>query len=69
MANHRISMKQLQKFIKYHLSGRSKRSIAEELQVSRHTIDNYLGYLKASVGEDLSCLLSWTEESLHQLVV
>jgi transposase len=68
MANHRISMKQLQKFIKYHLSGRSKRSIAEELQVSRHTIDNYLGYLKASVGEDLSCLLSWTEESLHQLV-
>lgn len=68
MANNRISMKQLQKFIKYHLSGRSKRSIAAELQVSRHTIDNYLGYLKASVGEDLSCLLSWTEESLYQLV-
>lgn len=68
MANHRISMKQLQKFIKYYLSGRSKRSIAAELQVSRHTIDNYLGYLKASVGEDLSCLLSWTEEALHQLV-
>ena len=68
MANHRISMKQLQKFIKYYLSGRSKRSIAAELQVSRHTIDNYLGYLKASVGEDLSCLLSWTEESLYQLV-
>jgi transposase len=68
MANHRISMKQLHKFIKYHLAGRSKRSIAEELRVSRHTIDNYLGYLKASVGEDLSCLLSWTEASLHQLV-
>ncbi len=68
MANHHISMKQLHNLIAYHISGKSKRFIAETLRVSRHTIDNYLGYLKAQVGEDLTSLLSWSEESLNRLV-
>ena len=68
MANHRITMKQLRKFLGYHLTGKSKRQIATLLQISRHTIDNYLGYLKAEVGDDLTCLLSWEEDALQRLV-
>ena len=68
MANHRITMKQLRKLLTYYLSGKSKRQIASLLQISRHTIDNYLGFLKAEVGDDLTHLLSWDEEALHRLV-
>ena len=68
MANHHITMKQLHNLLSYYIGGKSKRYIAQTLRVSRHTIDNYLGYLKAQVGEDLSSLLNWDEESLHRLV-
>ena len=61
-------MKKLHTLIVYHIAGKSKRFIADAFQVSRHTINNYLGYLKAEIGEDLSRLLSWDEESLNRLV-
>ena len=68
MANHSLSMKKLYNLIVYIVAGKSKRFIAGALQVSRHTIDNYLSNLKAEIGEDLSPLLSWDEESLNRLV-
>ena len=68
MANHSLSMKKLHTLIVYHTAGKSKRFIADTLQISRHTVDNYLGNLKAEIGEDLSRLLSWDEESLNRLV-
>ena len=68
MANHSFSMKKLHNLIVYIVAGKSKRFIAGALQVSRHTIDNYLSNLKAEIGEDLSPLLSWDEESLNRLV-
>lgn len=68
MANHSLSMKKLHNLIVHHVAGKSKRFIADALQVSRHTIDNYLGYLKAEIGDDLSPLLSWDEASLKRLV-
>ena len=68
MANHSLSMKKLHTLISHIIAGKSKRSISVMLKVSRHTIDNYLCYLKAEIGEDLSPLLSWDEESLNRLV-
>ena len=68
MANHSFSMKKLHNLIIHHIAGKSKRFIADAIQVSRHTIDNYLGYLKAEIGDDLSPLLSWDEASLKRLV-
>ena len=68
MANHSLSMKKLHTLIVYYTAGKSKRFIADALQISRHTVDNYLSYLKAEIGEDLSPLLSWDEESLNRLV-
>ena len=68
MANHSLSMKKLHTLIVYHIAGKSKRFIADAFQVSRHTINNYLGYLKAEIGQDLSPLLSWDEVSLNRLV-
>lgn len=68
MANHRITMKQLHKLIEYQISGKSKRWIAQSLGLSRNTVDNYLGYLRSEVGQDLSSLLGWNEEALYRLV-
>ena len=68
MANHRITMKQLQKLIEYQISGKSKRWIAQSLGLSRNTVDNYLGYFRSEVGQDLSSLLNWSEEALYRLV-
>ena len=68
MANHSLTMKKLHNLIVYIVAGKSKRFIADALQVSRHTIDNYLGKLKDEIGEDLTLLLSWDEESLNRLV-
>ena len=69
MANHRITMKQLQKLIEYQISGKSKRWIAQSLGLSRNTVDNYLGYFRSEVGQDLSSLLNWSEEALYRLVI
>jgi transposase len=68
IANHRITMKQLQKLIEYQISGKSKRWIAQSLGLSRNTVDNYLGYFRSEVGQDLSSLLNWSEEALYRLV-
>lgn len=61
-------MKQLHKLIEYQISGKSKRWIAQSLGLSRNTVDNYLGYLRSEVGQDLSSLLGWNEEALYRLV-
>ena len=68
MANHSLTMKKLHNLIVYIVAGKSKRFIADALQISRHTIDNYLGKLKDEIGDDLTPLLSWDEESLNRLV-
>ena len=53
MANHSLTMKKLHNLIVYIVAGKSKRFIADALQISRHTIDNYLGKLKDEIGDDL----------------
>ena len=58
MANHLLSMSKLHTLISLYVSGKPKRHIALSIGVARNTIDNYLGFLKAEVGEDLSPLLS-----------
>lgn len=68
MANHSLSMQKLHNLVVHHVAGKSKRFIAQALGVSRHTIDNYLGFLKGEIGEDLRPLLTWSEESLNRLV-
>ena len=61
-------MSKLHTLISHYVSGKPKRHIALSIGVSRNTVDNYLGFLKAEVGEDLSPLLSWDEEALYRLV-
>ena len=68
MANHLLSMSKLHTLISLYVSGKPKRHIALSIGVARNTIDNYLGFLKAEVGEDLSPLLSWDEAALYRLI-
>jgi transposase len=68
MANLLLSMSKLHTLISLYVSGKPKRHIALSIGVSRNTVDNYLGFLKAEVGEDLSSLLSWDEEALYRLI-
>ena len=51
MANHLLSMSKLHTLIFLYVSGKPKRHIALSIGVARNTIDNYLGFLKAEVGE------------------
>ena len=67
MANQRIQMYQVKRIIELTVAKKSKRMIAQILDISRNTLDNYLRKL-LSFNADLSTYLLWTEEQLQNLL-
>ena len=67
MANQRIQMYQVKRIIELTVAKKSKRMIAQVLDISRNTLESYLQKL-SSFHADLSTYLLWTEEQLQDLL-
>ena len=67
MANQRIQMYQVKRIIELTVAKKSKRMIAQVLDISRNTLESYLQKL-SSLHADLSIYLLWTEEQLQNLL-
>ena len=66
MANQRIQMYQVKRIIELTVAKKSKIMIAQILDISRNTLDNYLVKL-SSLHTNSSTYLSWTKEQLQAL--